>query len=101
MPCEICGSNACTRCFHSLEEQEEFDTKTGRYTPKDENKEETKGIMMIVCEICGEVQEMQHYIGANKCDGCYEIDMRLDRVNLKALTYFKERIRVLIKEKGE
>ena len=33
MACEICGKSSCTRCFHSLEEQEEFDTKTGRYEP--------------------------------------------------------------------
>ena len=25
MGCEICGRGACTRSFHSLEEQEEFD----------------------------------------------------------------------------
>jgi hypothetical protein len=31
MACEICGRGSCTRSFHSLEEQEEFDTKTGRY----------------------------------------------------------------------
>lgn len=32
MACEICGRTSCTRSFHSLEEQEEFDTKTGRYS---------------------------------------------------------------------
>ena len=31
MPCEICGRSSCTRSFHSIKEQEEFDTKTGRY----------------------------------------------------------------------
>ena len=36
MACEICGSVACTRCFHSLEEQEEFDSKTGRYAEDDD-----------------------------------------------------------------
>jgi len=25
MACEICGRNNCTRSFHSLEEQEEYD----------------------------------------------------------------------------
>lgn len=25
MACEICGKNACTRSFHSLEEQADFD----------------------------------------------------------------------------
>ena len=25
MPCEICGRNSCTRSFHSLEEQRDFD----------------------------------------------------------------------------
>jgi hypothetical protein len=33
MACEICGRCSCTRCFHSLEEQDEFDNKTGRYSP--------------------------------------------------------------------
>ena len=32
--CEICGRSSCTRSFHSLSEQEEFDTKTGRYAPE-------------------------------------------------------------------
>jgi len=41
MACEICGRSACTRSFHSLEEQEEFDTKTGRYSD-DETDDETK-----------------------------------------------------------
>lgn len=31
MACELCGRNSCERWLHSLEEQEEFDTKTGRY----------------------------------------------------------------------
>jgi len=34
--CEICGRSICTRSFHSLSEQEEFDTKTGRYAPEEE-----------------------------------------------------------------
>jgi hypothetical protein len=42
MGCEICGNSACTRCFHSLEEQEEFDTKTGRYAPEEDEIEEAK-----------------------------------------------------------
>ena len=38
MSCEICGRGACTRSFHSLKEQEEFDTKTGRYAPDTEEE---------------------------------------------------------------
>ena len=38
MACEICGRCSCTRCFHSLEEQEEFDTKTGRYAEYNETE---------------------------------------------------------------
>ena len=39
MSCEICGRNACTRIFHSLEEQEEFDrlNQTGRIKDKMRN----------------------------------------------------------------
>jgi hypothetical protein len=40
MSCEICGRSSCTRCFHSLSEQEEFDTKTGRYAPKEDTPQE-------------------------------------------------------------
>lgn len=36
MSCEICNRGACTRSFHSISEQEEFDTKTGRYAPEPE-----------------------------------------------------------------
>jgi hypothetical protein len=35
MPCEICGRSSCTRCFHSINEQIEFDNKTGKYAPDD------------------------------------------------------------------
>ena len=33
MACKICGRNSCTECFHSIEEQQEFENKTGRYAP--------------------------------------------------------------------
>ena len=36
MTCKICGRQACTESFHSLKEQEEFETKTGRYEPDEE-----------------------------------------------------------------
>lgn len=32
--CEICGKSDCMRCFHSLDEQQEFDNKTGRFAPE-------------------------------------------------------------------
>jgi len=41
MACEICGRSSCTRCFHSLSEQEEFDTKTGRYAPEEDAPPDT------------------------------------------------------------
>ena len=34
--CKICGRGSCTESFHSIEEQEEFETKTGRYAIEDE-----------------------------------------------------------------
>jgi len=34
MACEICGKSVCIRSFHSLDEQDEFDTKTGRFAPE-------------------------------------------------------------------
>lgn len=36
MTCKICGRQNCSESFHSLEEQEEFETKTGRYEPDEE-----------------------------------------------------------------
>ena len=42
MACKICGRTACTESFHSLEEQEEFETKTGRYAENEENEEESE-----------------------------------------------------------
>ena len=39
MSCRICGRTACTESFHSLEEQEEFETKTGRYAEEDRANE--------------------------------------------------------------
>ena len=40
MSCELCNRSSCTRCFHSLEEQEEFDTHTGRYAPRHDQEQE-------------------------------------------------------------
>jgi hypothetical protein len=33
--CRICGRGACTESFHSIQDQEEWQTKTGRYAPED------------------------------------------------------------------
>ena len=41
MGCEICGRGACTRSFHSLEQQEEFD----RINKTDEIKERLRNII--------------------------------------------------------
>ncbi len=38
MSCKICQKVGCTESFHSLEEQEEFETKTGRYAPEEEKE---------------------------------------------------------------
>jgi len=39
MACEICKRGACTRSFHSLQDQDDFDNKTGKYS-EDEEKED-------------------------------------------------------------
>lgn len=36
MACELCGRSSCTRCFHSLSDQEDFDNKAGKYAPDDD-----------------------------------------------------------------
>ncbi len=35
MACEICGRSSCTRSFHSWQDQEDFDNKTGKYAEND------------------------------------------------------------------
>jgi len=42
MSCEICGENYCCASFHSLEEQEEYETKTGRFLPEPDEDEDMK-----------------------------------------------------------
>ena len=41
MGCELCGRSSCTRSFHSLEEQDEFD----RVNKTDEIKDRLKRII--------------------------------------------------------
>lgn len=36
MSCELCGRGSCTRSFHSLHDQEDFDNKTGKYAPEED-----------------------------------------------------------------
>jgi len=36
MSCEICGRGACTRSFHSFQDQDDFDNKTGKYSVGDD-----------------------------------------------------------------
>lgn len=47
MGCEICGRNTCTRSFHSLEEQGEFDNVA------DEVKERMRSILI------GQIERLQ------------------------------------------
>ena len=37
MACEICGRSSCTRSFHSLQDQEDFDNKIGKYAKEDDD----------------------------------------------------------------
>lgn len=56
MTCKICGRGACTESFHSIEEQEEFETKTGRYEPEEEVK---------LCICCEEITEENAHLHRN------------------------------------
>ena len=38
MACEICGRNSCTRSFHSLEEQSEYDEQVDQVKGSIRNK---------------------------------------------------------------
>lgn len=59
MGCEICGRGACTRSFHSLEEQEEFD----RVNKTDEIKERLKNIIeRQVNRLTGDYIEDDYYV---------------------------------------
>ena len=41
MGCRICERSDCIESFHSLEEQFEFETKTGKYAPGEVQEDET------------------------------------------------------------
>ena len=59
MGCEICGRGACTRSFHSLEEQEEFD----QVNKTDEIKERIRNIIeRQVNRLKGEYIEDDFYV---------------------------------------
>ena len=59
MGCEICGRGACTRSFHSLEEQEEFD----RVNKTDEIKERLRNIIeRQVNRLKGDYIEDDYYV---------------------------------------
>ena len=59
MGCEICGREACTRSFHSLEEQEEFD----RVNKTDEIKERLRNIIeRQVNRLKGDYIEDDYYV---------------------------------------
>ena len=59
MGCEICGRGACTRSFHSLEEQEGFD----RENKTDEIKERIRNIIeKQVNRLKGDYIEDDYYV---------------------------------------
>ena len=59
MGCEICGRGACTRSFHALEEQEEFD----RVNKTDEIKERLRNIIeRQVNRLKGDYIEDDYYV---------------------------------------
>ena len=59
MGCEICERGACTRSFHSLEEQEEFD----RVNKTDEIKERLRNIIeRQVNRLKGDYIEDDYYV---------------------------------------
>lgn len=59
MGCEICGRGSCTRVFHSLEEQEEFDRVNKTY----EIKERLRDIIKYqVDRIKGEYIEDDYFV---------------------------------------
>ena len=39
MACKICGRGACIESFHTIEEQVEWETKSGRYAPDSDSEE--------------------------------------------------------------
>ena len=59
MGCEICGRNSCTRSFHSLQEQEEFDS----VNKTDEIKDRLKSIIERgVNKLKGDYIEDDYYV---------------------------------------
>jgi len=62
MACEICGRYSCTRCFHSLEEQGEFDEHYEKV--KDSMKSESNRLK----EIKEQLQAEQYILDLIKKD---------------------------------
>ncbi len=59
MGCEICGRNSCTKVFHSLEEQDEFD----RINKTDELKERLRSIIKNkVDRLKGDYIDEEYYV---------------------------------------
>ena len=65
MGCEICGRSACTRSFHSLESQEEFDEKM-KEANVDRIKENIKNsILRQINRLSGEYINEREYISTD------------------------------------
>lgn len=72
MTCKICGRNACTESFHSIEEQEEFETKPSRYV--EINEESNFKDSDYECESCREEKpDVIERGNGYYCDDCWPI----------------------------
>ena len=75
MSCKICKRSSCTESFHSIEEQEEFENKTGIYA---EEENSVKGNIEEITDTCENVDAMVFSSDAL----CNEQNMNLFKVYL-------------------
>ena len=61
MACEICGRSNCSRCFHSVEEQQNFDEIIEPYKENLE-REFNSGTKRLYCQCKEDIEDDELYV---------------------------------------
>lgn len=59
MSCEICGRGACTRSFHSFEDQEEYDKRQEMSDDVDTLRREIQSLQKEIQELKAEIAKKE------------------------------------------
>ena len=63
MACEICGRSSCTRCFHSIEDQERFDARKEMSDDVETLREELQSSQETEVELNKLIDSLREEIG--------------------------------------